>query len=135
MTVFEKEYVKISYIEEKELVEIIWNEKSEMISDEEFKDVNLQYVSIVEKNKTKRSLINSQKFHFTIQPELQLWVADKIIPKLVKKGLNSVAFLVSKEFISQLSIEQTMDEGEEKTQALEIEYFDDKTKAMAWLMA
>jgi hypothetical protein len=86
-----------------------WLDASENMSEHDFMAVNHVYVRASENYDVDVVLINAQNFLFTIHPTLQDWVNNEIIGKMIANGLQKVAFVVSQELISQLSIEQTME--------------------------
>jgi hypothetical protein len=100
------------------------------MTEEDFKSINLFYVESFEKMPVKAFLIDSREFAFSVSPELQSWVAEHIISRAIALGLKKLAFMVSKEFIAQLSIEQTIEEGGDIP--FQTQYFDELSKAKDW---
>lgn len=131
MNLYTKPYITISSVPDNRLLVAQWTEESESLKVEEFQAVNEFYVQAIHERGLTFLLINAQKFNFLIAPDLQNWVAEQIIPQAIGFGLKKIAFVMSKEFVAQLSIEQTMDEVIEKP--FDMQYFDDEDKAYQWI--
>ena len=120
-------YIKVDIESSIHLLIARWSKESEFMSEDEFKNVNLLYVSAFEANALKYMLINAKFFLFPIYPELQEWVNQEVITKLIGNGLQKVAFVISEELIPQLSIEQTMENTSFS------QYFSTEEAAKKWL--
>ncbi len=107
-----------------------WLPSSSDISHDYFKEINYLYLELVEKYQLKTFLLDTTEFGYTIEPNMQIWVAENILSKLSAFGMTKIAFLVSQDFIAQLSIEQTM---EEKVFDFLVYYFHDQSEAEKWL--
>lgn len=130
MKLFENNYIEVIHQSENKLVAGIWrNTKVLDFTDEEFKHCMLTWFEEVKKIGNVNVLADARQFEFTITPEVQLWVNDNIIGLYPQHGVSKLAFLVSPDLFSQISIEQTIDE---KEQAFEVRYFDDENKAIEW---
>jgi len=57
-------------------------------------------------------------------------VAENIFPKYAEAGIKKMAFLVSKEHLVQMSIEQSIEEGHDSP--FETKYFNSEQEAFAW---
>jgi len=126
------DFISIGVDLEKSMLYAKWLPMSKDISEEYFKDTNWLYVQLCEHHELSSFLLDTTSFGFTISPTVQIWVAENILPKLSKGGMKKVAFLVSTDFIAQLSIEQTM---EEKVLDFLVSYFDQQSEALAWLLS
>jgi hypothetical protein len=109
---------------------VTWKEGSVNLLDVEFMEINEKYLELIEAHKLKSFFIDTRKFYYTIDPEMQAWVGENILSKLPGLGIKRLAFLMSEEFIAQLSIEQTMDNLGESCQ---MRYFDDREEAIEWV--
>jgi len=108
---------------------------TEFMNEKEFK-VSCELTNqLIEKYKPKYNLSDSRDFKYAINPTLQVWVAENVYPRWSKAGLKKLAIVVPKEFISFLSLEQTVDEIVEKTSqpTYTIQYFDNFHQADSWL--
>ena len=131
MEVYKSEYVKFDYFQKTSHIETISFENEDM-TEEEYKKDMLSYVNIVEKYKPSKVLIDSSISKFVASPDLQDWTNENIIKRTLLAGLKKNAFVISKDFISQLSSEQTLEESEGAKK--NIKYFVDKDKALEWLL-
>ena len=68
-------------------------------------------------------------YFFIINVELQEWSVKNIFEKFQAYGVKKLAMIESDDFISQISLEQFVDEGEE---LLLTKYFVEKEDAMKW---
>jgi len=79
-------------------------------------------------------LVDTQHFLMPVVPETQEWVNAHIHQRSLKAGIKKFAYLVSKDLFSQVSIEQTMEEGNAK-EIFDTRYFENESEAMGWLDA
>ncbi|TAF33429.1 MAG: hypothetical protein EAZ57_05695 [Cytophagales bacterium] len=127
---YENPYITISWSENDGLVEACWTPQTETMTDEMFKVSISEIWKAVKTYKPHGFLGDTQFFHYLINPEVQEWYGHNI------KGTfgthtRYLAMIMSSTFISQLSIEQTI---EEDTSANTItHYFDNLEEARLWL--
>ncbi|MCC5945138.1 MAG: hypothetical protein JJT94_09385 [Bernardetiaceae bacterium] len=127
----EDKYIKVTYNAATKLLEATWKTESEELDAQGFQNINWFYIECFDTHAIESFLIDATDFRFPITPDLQLWVAQNILTKASELGLSKLAFKVSKEFIAQLSIEQTMHEGKEVGFATH--YFSSYEEAVDWL--
>jgi len=101
--------------------------------DEDFKRAMTEVAALAMTHKPKGILVDTRQFSFTISPDLQMWYNENIVPRHLEAGVGSMAFVMSKEFIAQMSIEQTMEEDEASNQ--KTNFFEDIDGAVKWLVS
>ena len=99
--------------------------------DESFKKLVLEWKAQIEIYKPKKQLIDYSNQEYYISDKMQEWLNENLIKPALMLGMNKVAFLVSHNYFSQISIEKTMQKKEGSK--FEIQYFDDLKKAENWL--
>lgn len=125
--------------EEKVQYEIYWHKQTRNLTDEGFKKVILEIVCLLEGRQYPmvRYLFDNRDFLFSISPDLQTWHANHVGSKVLKFSeaplRNKTAIIASAGFISQLSIEQTMDENKKTSAYGATRYFDALEEAKDWL--
>ena len=77
--------------------------------------------------------IDTSELGFTLSPDTQEWVDTIIFPRIIAAGVKFIASIIHKDMIRRMSIEQLMEERNVVTADFEIQYFDDKEKALSWL--
>jgi len=112
-------------------IELIWTKESERAKAEDFKVWNNAIADMVEKHSPTCMLANCLNYFFTITPELQEWSVENVFNRFEKAGLKRLAMLMSTAFISQLSIEQFV---EEANTSLITRYYDNESLAKDWLL-
>ncbi len=132
MEIYKSDYQTINFDESKSILSKSWTAKTEELDADTFHEEINKVVECAEANHAKYFLDDTREFCFTITLELQSWVDNEVFPRFIAAGLKKYAIIVSKEFISQLSIEQTM-EGEKGSQSFEVQYFDNKEEARQWI--
>ncbi len=110
-----------------------WNTTAEM-TDEEYKKTVLQYVAQVQKYHPRFSLLDARESAYTVHPIMQAWVNETVKPIYKAGMLEKTAFVMSKHFIAQLSIEQVVDEAADESHKKR-QFFDSMDKARQWLIA
>lgn len=91
-------------------------------------------VKLAEMVKAKRPvtlLVDMRKFGFIVVPEIQNWVNVNINLEISKAGCRRVAFVVSHDLFTKVSVEQTIKETKEMS--FKSEYFDNVLDAEKWI--
>lgn len=134
MILLEKnDYLNIYEITEKKILKLVWKESSEELNHEldKYKKFVLMWANIVENYKPTGILVNTLLHFVTIPVDMQTWFAAEIFPKYTSSKMTKLAFIVSQDFMSQLSIEQAMDEDDNLS--FVTHYFTNETEALSWL--
>jgi hypothetical protein len=132
MEIYKSDYQTINFDENTSILSKSWTPKTDDLDADTFVTEVNKIAECAEKHNSKYILDDTRDFSFTITIELQSWVDNKVFPRFIAAGLKKYAIIVSKEFISQLSIEQTM-EGQKGTQTFEVLYFDNTEEAQRWI--
>lgn len=72
---------------------------------------------------------DTRAFLFAITPDLQEWTNQHLFGNI--PTIKKIAVMISPDFITQVSIEQTVEEN--KTDTIQTRFFADSHKALAWL--
>lgn len=123
----------ISFFDEKnEVLKNVWTEKTKIANMEMMKELNLLILEKIKEYKPKRLLIDARDFMFPIVPKLQEWYNKNIPYQYLESGMNSLAMIMSNDFISELSLEQLLEEEAVSTM-LKPKYFTTEIEAIKWL--
>jgi len=133
-TVYQSKYLTLAVETSKQLIKVLWSANTENMTDEEFRAELIKYAEVSEQYQPKKSLVDTQHFLMTVVPETQEWVNANIHPRSLKAGIKKFAYLVSKDLFSQVSVEQTMEEGNAK-EIFDTLYFENESEAIEWLDA
>lgn len=136
VTITENDFCSIYFDEDLDLYEQNWHPKSEDMDEEDYKKIHSDMLHfLTEKNyKPLYYLLDNRDNNFSMSPDLQEWSSKVIfggIASLVGGVADKVAILVSSDFISQLSIEQAIEEHDGTEQ--QTKYFEDEQEAREWL--
>lgn len=132
MKVYESNYWIIYFEDDNKLIRTVWNENSAKLTKDLYQKEMSEYAAQVEKNKPSRLMVDSQKFFFPITPDLQEWTNNQIFPRVLAAGLRKVAIILTPDIISQMSLEQTMEE--DTGLQFQTKYFDSEEESRKWLM-
>jgi len=132
MKLYSSNFVEISLSDNNLVITNEWFKTTASMFDEQYKAEMLKFIEFVVLHKPKYHLIKSIDFLYIITIEMQEWTNNTIFPQLINAGIKKIAFLVSSEIISQLSIEQTLEEN--NASAFAIKYFDSENEAKKWLL-
>lgn len=133
MEIYQSLYLTIRYTESDSLFVLDWSPETEDISDAGYQKELLAYAKNLQKYKPRRVLIDASKAVYAITPEMQQWINKNVIAVAIGSGLQKTATLLSRDFITKLSIEQTFDE--DKSAAISRRFFEKHDQAMQWLLA
>lgn len=130
----ENNYLNIFEISESKILKLVWKASSEELNYEldEYKNLILMWANKVENYQPNCVLVNTIYHLVTIPVEMQTWFANEIFPKYSRSKMTKLAFIVSQDFMSQLSIEQAMEE--DKNVPFVTHYFVSETEALNWLL-
>ncbi|MEH0156697.1 hypothetical protein V6R21_21385 [Limibacter armeniacum] len=127
------EFLKDFYVPAYNMVEAYWQKTSNTLTDELFKESLKMYLNDIRKVKPSCVYVRTIDFFFTVSPELQSWVDNEIIAKMVQVGVKKAAFSVSSELVIQLSVEQIFDEPIASMNLL-THFFPTEEEAKRWLL-
>jgi len=129
-------------LRESELNQLVWEAPHQLMTlqrfdipnmtDELYQQEALFLADMAEKYKPHCILMDNRKFSYPIIPSVQEWVNKNIFPRLFMSGLRKGAFLISPDIFTQVSVEQTLAEGE--GQKFAVCYFHNETDARKWLL-
>jgi len=108
-----------------------WNNNSSNMSDEEYKYEMTKAIELFEKYKLRKILWNMSNFHFIVGVELQEWQNHNLFPNMLAVGAKDHAFIMPPEMISELSVEQAVEEPNGLN--FNIKHFDNEQDAVIWL--
>lgn len=113
-----------------------WLSHSEFMTKAQYQDEITCWFELYNKYLPEYLFTDSCYFYFPISPDLQLWNSS-LINKLENRILKKWAILISHDFFSQLSIEQTINESNDAIGSFgtTIQYFEDETEAKEWLFS
>ncbi|TAF64200.1 MAG: hypothetical protein EAZ55_12110 [Cytophagales bacterium] len=123
--------VKVEYDEKNSLFKHTWNDQTEAMTNEEYKKLVLWVNNLAYQVDASFHLVNTSEFNFSISPDVQEWVASHVFPMIAEKDVKKIAFIISKDLFSQISIEQFVEEN--KQAAVKVLYFDNEELALKWL--
>ncbi|WP_299457699.1 hypothetical protein [uncultured Microscilla sp.] len=136
-TIYSDQYMDTYYNDDLQLIEIYWKDTTENMTEAEYRMLLLDTLDNLEKGieenswKCSKILADNRSFLFTMSPRLQEWQAKYVFAKLLGLGLQKSAIIMSQEFISQFSIEQTLEENTNINE--NNRYFDNIQEAKDWL--
>lgn len=130
MRIFENIHLTIDYQKELSYFKVV-RLGSEQMKEDEYKELMLKWSEEIDYYKPKYQLVNYLNFYRPIPPEMQLWLNENLIGPAFKAGMKRVAFIISRDFYVQVSLEQTM--AEEAGKIFQLKYFDNEKDAENWL--
>ena len=136
-TLYSDKYLDVYYNQDLRLIEYYWKEATEDMTEAEYRMILLDLTDEVDEKVKSGAwmldsfLLDNQNFLFVMSPKLQEWHTRKITSVATTWGAKKVAIVMSEEFASQMSIEQTMEE-DKKANSL-TRYFDNMEEAKEWL--
>ncbi|MCS6969164.1 MAG: hypothetical protein NZM39_11315 [Bernardetiaceae bacterium] len=134
MQLYQSRYAIVEVFPDRQLNKITWLPTTAHMTEEEFKTELLNYSQTIAPYKHVRTLIDTSQFLMTITPATQEWVQNNIHRPAYEAGLRpKIAYLVSRDLFSQISIEQTMDDGVAK-ESFQTRYFQTEEEALQWLL-
>ncbi|MCU0447136.1 MAG: hypothetical protein MUE85_19750 [Microscillaceae bacterium] len=125
-------YFLVNFDEQNQLLHYIFHKTTEEMTSEEYIAELQVFIDLVKTYKPKRVLGNMIDFGFIITPAIQEWINLNLFEAYKQIDFQKIAILLSKGIFEQVSIQQTMEEGE--SNAFESRYFEDEATALDWLL-
>ena len=126
-------FIKIEYYSKDSLMKHIWKLETKTITDKEYRDIAGKRADLLAHFGPKRWLIDMSYFEFVLDPKTQEWAND-LFPGIFAAGIRSIAFVVSPNLFSQISVEELMDIRVVRPPDSEVMYFGCDPDATKWLM-
>ncbi len=127
--VYKSKYFTIWLDTDSNIISYLFNEETANMSKVEYIDDLEEFIKIVRKYQAKRVFGEMVDFKFTITPDIQEWIDQNLFKVYREVNFEKIAIMLSKDFFSQLSIQQTL---EGRTEAsFQTKYFDNKAEALA----
>lgn len=130
----ENKYRRLLYHEDTAILEDVWLPDSEQMDEAIFKEQAYINLDARLKYQPKYFLSDLRDYHFAISPDLQVWLAKEAIKLNESAPLQKTALIVTQDFITQLSIEQAIDEIQENRKKSTPTYFVEREEAIKWLL-
>lgn len=130
MEIYRSDYIKVYYDDKLSLIEQKYTGKS--YTDNNFVKEHKALLELIKKIKPEKFLVDLSKNNINVDSKNQVWLADGVIPEVVKGGLEKMAFIVKDEFNAPISIEQVAEI--DSNRIIVPQYFDDMEIAKDWLI-
>lgn len=128
--IYNSQFHQAYWIEEKQLVISHWQTPLS-IGEEVFMQEMINYFNGIKNYQPKSVLIDATQAEYTINPNLQAWMATELFPIYAEIGLKKMALVISPDELTQLSMEQALEEGESLA-TYQTEYFESVKDAQNW---
>lgn len=132
MTNSNNKFMEVVFHKSNRTLEFIWLEKTLRLTDQLFRKELERQIKWVKKYKPANILMDTTQFVFPIAPLTQTWVNDQVFCTLKQAGVNKIGFLKPTEFISRLSVQQTIEAHTQR--GLKTRFFDTRETALKWLV-
>ena len=132
MIFYQNEFCTIEIDEVKSIALVTWTAESKNMTVEQFKEEQLAQLEAAKKYQLKYFILNGKLMQFPITPDLQDWIVENAIKPSIEVGVKKSATILPKEIFSQVSVEQTMNDGADDSIA---QYFDNIEDAKKWLLS
>lgn len=135
-TVYQSNFVEDIYDEAQSVMLSRWFNAIEL-TNAIYRREMIKHTEAVEQYCPQRMLVNTADFiNFAIDPEVQEWTSTVIFGRLQVAGVKKMAFVMSPDIITQMSIEQQQEVTQEVQQSDMKEIlgsFTSEQDALAWL--
>ncbi|MEH0155726.1 hypothetical protein V6R21_16375 [Limibacter armeniacum] len=128
-TIFENQYVRILYCEEKSLVETVWFRSTKNMSDSEYLEAIDQLFGSFTKYRPLKSIGGHRDFLFVIDPKIQSWIARAAVSLVPKYN----GIVVSDEIFARMSAQQMFEEITYADNTIITKFFNSRSAAFLWL--
>ena len=120
------------YSPDTHLLKQVFTEKSKQMNWPQYQHELTKTAEFLNNYRQSLLLVDARKFDFVILKDMQGWIQDHVISVLNDVGVQKWAVIGTPEFVSQVSIEQTIET--KKNNYFQAQYFDSEDDAMQWLL-
>ncbi|MCC5946184.1 MAG: hypothetical protein JJT94_14735 [Bernardetiaceae bacterium] len=132
--IYESASLNLYFNNDTAIIKMEWTDASEGLDAEGFKTEMLNYINHATDKNAKAVLTDARHYAFPITPDVQEYIVENILTRYDEIGMKKQAFVVSSDFIAQLSIEQTISDGEASNLKFKTAYFETEKQATDWIL-
>lgn len=132
-TLHHDKYFHLAWDVQNSLFYFYFTEYSVQMSQQEYMHELEIYISFLKIYHPKGAWGNMVNFRYAIAPDTQEWINEHIFSLYATLGFAKLALLSSKDYISNLSLEQTMEC--DTTNAFVTKFFTNEKEAKYWLLS
>lgn len=104
-----------------------WNENTAKMSFQDFKDALMNLAGYINEHKSKKILIDTTNFRFTLPDENVAFRNEEFYPRITKVGTSRQALILPEEYLAYAEDEVA------ETDVVQTRYFASETEAIDWL--
>jgi len=104
-----------------------WKDDSAKMSYQDFKDALMNLAGYIIEHKSKKLLIDTTNFKFTLPNENIAFRNEEFYPRITKVGTSRQALIMPEEYLAYVEDEVA------ETDVVKTRYFASKTEAIDWL--
>lgn len=127
------DYIKVVHNQATGIFEYHWTARNKELDDKDYQRELLSMMHFIHQIKPALVIANTQQSTFVVHLEMQEWLIEHVIAAAARAGMKKLALIVSQDFITQISIEQSIEDTAEKP--FITQYFDSVEKGRNWLMS
>jgi hypothetical protein len=131
MKVHESKFLTIFHEKEFSCLDLHWTQATADMEEDEYKKEVETLLTLSRRYKISSILSNAAQFDFIIDPNLQTWHQEYVFPEYQKLGVRKRALIKSRDFTSQISLQQMIDVEDF---GFETRFFDQVGTAKVWLV-
>lgn len=120
------------YSPDTHLLKQVFTEKAKCMAWSDYQKELTKTAEYVSNYRPSLLLVDAREFGFVILKDMQGWIQENVISVLKEVGIQKWAVITTPEFISQVSIEQTIES--KRGNNFQSQYFDSEEEAMNWLL-
>lgn len=109
----------------------VWASDNLAATEDDIREIINTTANFIRERKPAYFLADDSNRQFVYDIEIQAWVAQTLAMACAEVGLKKFAIIVPKDFIAELSTEQTVDEA--GTLPFQLQYFVSEAEALQWL--
>ena len=130
-SIYQNCYCQVSYDPSKHFFLIKFSSGTNQMIPDEYVALLKRFIKLVLLYRPKRILANMADFQFIIAPDVQQWINVNLFQALTEVDFEKIAIIPSNEYITQISIKQTVEE--DSMYSFKNQFFEDLQEAKSWL--
>ncbi|MGI9543725.1 MAG: STAS/SEC14 domain-containing protein [Cyclobacteriaceae bacterium] len=129
MVVYKHSLYSFELIENESILLFNWTGATAQMTEEDYQEALHNYAGFELEFKTPSLLVDVRNFQYTMTPELSTWRDEHISPRYRKAEIKKFGYIVPQ------GVLEKMKGGTQKVErGFEEEYFEDRQKAIDWLL-
>ncbi|MEM1135574.1 MAG: hypothetical protein AAGI07_07015 [Bacteroidota bacterium] len=129
---FASKELVLEYNKEHQSLISIWATDNDL-NDKTYRTLIKKYIEAIHYFKPVGLMIDALNAKYAVPVETQDWINEQVLPLYEKYQTRYFSIVLSKDFVTQVSLDQIIDDATDPHSEVHLKYFEDRQTACDWL--